>query len=151
MKKPIILTLICAALFFMPALGTLPIKTTSTSEQKTRPLLDYDGTFVGGYGRIYKENEERQFEYNGYLAGVYQDKNKYKIIAGNIYNLDEEQIGTIVMYNFKSFVIGRIKNMQEQGVPIVGFLYINDDLKFADRIMSIFGSAPHIWGEFTPN
>ena len=154
MKKPIFLALICAVLFLMPAISAIPIKTTSTSEQKTLPLPpfdDYDGTFIGGIGRMYKENEEWQFEYYGYLGGVYKNQNKYKILAGNLYDINQEQIGTIVMYNFKSFVFGRVKNLQEQSAPIIGFLTINEDLKFAGRIMSIFGPAPNIWGEFIPN
>ncbi len=50
MKKPIILALICAVLFLMPAFSALPIKTVSISKQKILPLPDYDGTFIGGYG-----------------------------------------------------------------------------------------------------
>jgi hypothetical protein len=155
MKKRIILAAICAVLFLMPAFSALPIKKTSASEQKTLPLptVDSDGTFVGGFGRMYKENNEWQFEYYGYLAGIYQNKNKYKILAGNIYKdiNGQEQIGTIVMYNFKSFVVGKIKNMEGKGAPITGFLIIREDLKFAGRIMSVSGPAPNIWGELKPN
>jgi hypothetical protein len=151
MKKQIILALICTILFFMPTFSALPIKTVSISKQKTLPLLDYDGTFKGGYGIIYIENDKWQFEYNGYFGGVYKDTNKYKILAGNIYDLNQEQTGTIVMYNFKSFVVGKIKNMDGKGASIIGFLIINEDMKFAGRIMSFFGPAPHIWGEFIPN
>jgi len=153
MKKQIILALICTILFLMPTFSALPIIKLSGSEQKTIPLpsIDSDGTFVGGFGRIYKENDEWQFEYNGYFGGVYKDTNKYKILAGNIYDLNQEQTGTIVMYNFKSFVVGKIKNMEGKGAPIIGFLIINEDMKFAGRIMSFFGPALHIWGEFTPN
>jgi hypothetical protein len=152
MKKTILLAGICAVLFFMPVFCALPIKTANKSQQKILPTLEeYDGTFIGGFGRIYKENEEWQFEYNGYLGGVYKNYNRFKVIYGNIYNLDKQQIGTIGVYNFKSVIYGRIKNMEGQGAPIVGFLFINEDLKFAGRLMSFFGPAPHIWGEFTPN
>jgi len=152
MKKPILLAIICAVLFLLPACGALPIKTTRNIEEKTSalPLEDYDGTWVGGFGRMYKEGDEWQFEYHGYLAGVYKNKNRFRILAGNVYNIDQEQIGTIAMYNFKSIIYGRIKNMQGQSAPIVGFLITNENNKFAGRLMSLFGPAPHIWGEFTP-
>ncbi len=40
--------------------------------------------------------------------------------------------------------------MDGEKAPIVGFLFQNDQY-FAGRIMSVFGPAPHIWGEYTPN
>ena len=153
MKKLIILALIISIIFLIPTFSSLPIIKTSSFEQKTIPLfsIDNDGTFVGGFGRIYKENDELQFEYNGYIGGVYKNTNKYKKIAGKIYDLNKEQIGNIVMYNFKSFVVGKLKNIEGKSASIVGFLIINKDLRFAGRIMSFFGPATYIWGEFTPN
>ena len=41
--------------------------------------------------------------------------------------------------------------MEGKRAPIVGFFFQNDNQLFAGRIMSLFGPAPHIWGEFTPN
>jgi hypothetical protein len=35
--------------------------------------------------------------------------------------------------------------------PIVGFFFTNEDNYFMGRIISIFGPAPHIWGEFIDN
>ncbi len=66
---------------------------------------------------IYKENDKWQFEYNGYLGGVYKNKNKYKILVLEISMiLNQEQIGTYDnSYNFKSFLIGKIKNMDGKG------------------------------------
>ena len=151
MKKIVPLALICATIFLMPAISALSIKTNINYERKIPPLPDYDGTFLGGYGRMYKENEEWQFEYHGYLGGVYRDNNKNKILYGNIYNLEKEQIGKITFITAKSFLIGRIKNMDDRGVPIVGFFLIREDDLFAGRLMSFFGPAPHIWGKFTPN
>jgi len=150
MKKTIFLAGICAVLFLMPAFCALPIKTANNSEQKILPTLEeYDGTWIGGFGRIIP-GEEWQFQYYGYLGGVYKNKQYFTIFAGNIYNLDQEQTGTIFMYNFKSVVFGKIKNMEGQGAPIVGFLIKNEDNFFAGRIMSLFGPAPHIWGKLTP-
>jgi hypothetical protein len=40
--------------------------------------------------------------------------------------------------------------MNESKLPIVGFLFFNEQY-FIGRIMSLFGPAPHIWGEYTPN
>ena len=153
MKKTIVLAGLCAVIFLMPAFSALPIKTTSNYQQKipiAKPLEDYDGTWVGGYGKIIP-GEEWQFEYFGYLGGVYKIENRYKVIAGNVYNLDQEQIGTIVLYNFKSIILGRISNMDGQKAPVIGFLKIFENNFFAGRLMSLFGPAPHIWGEFTPN
>jgi hypothetical protein len=153
MKKQIFLALICSVLFLMPAFGALPIKKTNDSKKITSviPTVDSDGTFVGGFGRMYKENDEWQFEYYGYLGGFYKDKGKYKILYANIYDLDKEKIGNITLINFKSYIIGKIKNLDGKSAPIVGFFFINEEGKFAGRLMSVFGPAPHIWGEFTPN
>ena len=153
MKKPIILALICTVLFLMPAFNALPIKKLNDSEQKNilLPTVDSDGTFVGGFGRMYKENDEWQFETYGYIGGFYKDRDRYKILVGNIYNLDKEKIGNFTLFNFKSYIFGKISNLERKSAPVVGFLFINEEGKFAGRLMSIFGPAPHIWGEFTPN
>lgn len=113
------------------------------------PIDDYDGTFIGGIGRLYKQNGEWQFDYHAYLAGVYQ-LGVYKKLYGYIYNLEEEQIGSIGAYFGHKLIIGYIENMQGQRAPIVGFLLWNDT-NFAGRIMSVFGPAPHIIGEYIPN
>ncbi len=153
MKKQIILALIVTLIFLMPTFNALPIIKSSSFEKKTTQLrsIDNDGTFVGGFGLINKENDELQFKYSGYIGGIYKDTNKYKIIAGKIYDLNKEQTGTIIIYNFKSFIVGKLKNMDGKSVSIVGLLIINKDMKFVGRIMSFFGPAPHIWGTFTPN
>jgi len=151
MKKSIILALICATLFLMPVISALPIKTVSISKQEILPLPDYDGTFIGGYGFMYKENDEWQFEYDGYLGGVYKNNDKYTILYGNIYNLEQEQIGNMTILTAKSILIGKINNMMGSRVPVVGFLLTNEDNFFMGRLMSLFGPAPHIWGKFTPN
>lgn len=153
MKKPIIFVLICAVILLTPVLSALPIKKLSDSKKEislTSTLLG-DGKFVGGFGRIYKENNKWQFEYQGYLGGIYKNNNKYIILYGNIYNLEQEQIGNITILTAKSFLIGRIYNIEGNRVPIVGFFLTNKDNYFMGRIMSIFGSAPHIWGEFIEN
>jgi rRNA processing protein Gar1 len=70
---------------------------------------------------------------------------------GNIYNTDEEQIGTIVMLSKNKLMIGRISNMEENKAPIVGFIINYDEDNFIGRLMSLFGPAPHMWGKYIPN
>ncbi len=154
MKKLLIILGLCAVLVSMPALAAMPTttfaKTVNVPQQiktsETLPTGDYDGTFAGGIGRIYKENETWTYDTHAYLAGVYKGNRLY----GNIYNLEEEQIGTIGAYFGYKLIVGYIKNMDGKKAPIVGFLLWNDE-NFAGRIMSLFGPAPHIFGKYTPN
>ena len=154
MKKLLIILGICAVLISMPALAaaTVPTRTQSVSEQKDiqtllpLPTAEYDGSFAGGIGRIYKENEEWTYDTHAYLAGVYKGNRLF----GNIYNLEEEQIGSIGAYFGHKLILGYIENMEGKRAPIVGFLFWNDEY-FAGRIMSLFGPAPHIFGQYTPN
>ncbi|MDH7507498.1 MAG: hypothetical protein QHH15_06935 [Candidatus Thermoplasmatota archaeon] len=140
MKKTLILIGLCTVFILMPAITALP----------TPPVEDYDGTFVGAFGRIYKdENGTWVKQPYGYLAGVYKAGN-FKRVFGNIYNLDQEQIGKIGFISRNKILVGRIENMEGAKAPIVGFLFQNDQY-FVGRIMSVFGPAPHIWGEYTPN
>lgn len=144
MKKTLILVGICSVLLLMPALSAVPFKITLP------PVPDYDGTFVGGLGRVWKEGEEWQYETQAYIAGVYRDRN-YKILYGNIYNLEEEQVGTILMISSRIFLIGRITDMEDHKAPIVGFIIDFNEDKFVGRLMSLFGPAPHMWGQYIPN
>jgi hypothetical protein len=153
MKKIVILLGICAILIAMPISTATPVKTNTSGFSKILTLPpdpEYDGTFVGGLGRVYKEDGEWQYEVHSYIAGVYKTGN-YKITHGNIYNLDEEQIGTITTISSRFFLIGRIKDLEDHKIPIVGFLFTNDENQFIGRIMSLFGPAPHMWGQYTPN
>ena len=141
MKKTLILLGICAAFILMPVITAFPTPT----------LEDYDGTFVGAFGRIYKdENGTWVNQAYGYLYGIYKQGN-FKIVYGNITNLEQEQIGTIAFISKNHILLGRIKNMDGAKAPIIGFLFQNDQNHFVGRIMSFFGPAPHIWGEYTPN
>jgi hypothetical protein len=154
MKKILIILGICAVLISMPAIaaGLTTPQTQSISELKeihsiqTPPTSDYDGTFVGGIGRIYKENGNWTYDTNAYLAGVYKGSRLY----GNIYNLEEEQIGSIGAYFGQKLILGYIEGMDGNKAPIIGFLFWNNE-NFAGRIMSLFGPAPHIFGQYTPN
>ncbi len=155
MKKTIFIIAICAALLSMPILTAfefqrqkkdLPIYENNLSKPEVE---DYDGTFVGGLGRLYKENNEWQFDYNNYIAGVYR-LGVHKKLYGYIYNLEEEQIGYIGAYFGHKIIIGYIEDMEDHRAPIIGFLLWNDS-NFAGRIMSVMGPAPHIIGEYTPN
>ena len=153
MKKIFLYLGICALLITMPIFSAAPIKINTLQFLKTTIVPtdeDYDGTFVGGMGRVYKENGEWQYEVHAYIAGFYKINN-YKLIYGNIYNLDEEQIGTITIISGNHFLIGRIKDLEDHRAPIVGFLFNNEEYQFFGRIMSLFGPAPHIWGQYTPN
>lgn len=159
MKKTWIIIGICSLLLTLPTITAFPNLTTKTikplwspKEIPTLPIPaaeNYDGTFVGAFGRIYKENGEWANETWGYLAGVYKGGNR-KRLYGNIYNLDEEQIGSIGAFFGRSITIGRIKNMDREKAPIIGFLFYNKDY-FVGRIMSFFGPAPHLWGIYTSN
>jgi len=147
MKKTILMLGLCAVLISMPTLFASP--TLQKPSLLFPPMEDYDGTFVGGIGRLYKQNGEWQFDYAAYMAGVYK-LGAYKKLYGYIYNLEEVQIGSIGAYFGHKIIIGYIENMQGQRAPIIGFLFWNDT-NFAGRIMSMFGPAPHIIGEYTPN
>ena len=159
MKKIWTVIGICSLLLAMSTLTAFPNLTTKTikptwlpEEFPTLPIPsaeNYDGTFVGAFGVIYKENDEWANETWGYLAGVYKGGNR-KRLYGNIYNLDKEQIGYIGAFFGRSITIGRIKNMEEKEAPIIGFLFYNEEY-FVGRIMSFFGPAPHLWGIYTPN
>ena len=158
MKKTIILIGICAVLISMPAMSAIQVTSTKTlknidisSKDLPLPIVpDYDGIFVGALGQVWKEGEEWQYEANSYIAGVYRDR-YYKILYGNIYNLDEEQIGTITIISTKSFLIGRITDMEGHKAPIVGFIIDFNEDKFIGRLMSFFGPTPHMWGQYIPN
>jgi hypothetical protein len=155
MKKTLVIIGICAVLLSMPTLSALEFTEAPTNiplPQKklvTPPIDDYDGTFVGGLGRLYRAGGEWQFNLHAYLAGVYK-LGAYKKLYGYIYNLDEEQIGYIGAYFGQKLILGYIEGMQNHRAPIVGFLFW-DDQHFAGRIMSFIGPAPHIIGEYTPN
>jgi len=147
MKKTLFVIGLCAVLLSMPTLLALP------TPQKTSllfpPIEDYDGTFVGGLGRLFKQNGDWQFTYHAYLAGVYKN-GAYKKIYGYIYNLDEQQIGYIGAHFGHKIIFGYVENMQGHRSPIIGFLFWNNE-NFAGRIMSMIGPAPHIIGQYTPN
>jgi hypothetical protein len=118
--------------------------------QELSPMPEYDGTFLGGIGEISYENDEWVFDAHGYLAGVYKQGGRVNRLYGHIFDLEEEQIGAIRAIFFHKIIIGKIEDMQGNSAPIIGFLFYNDAY-FAGRIMSLFGPAPHIWGEYTPN
>lgn len=153
MKKILFIIVISVVLFLMPIISSTSVKTNVSHISKTiaTPLVDdYDGTFVGGMGRVYKEDGEWQYEVNSYIGGVYRDRN-YKTLYGNIYNLDEEKIGTLTMISNKIFLIGRITDLEDHKAPITGLIFDYGEDKFIGRIMSLFGPAPHIFGKYTPN
>jgi hypothetical protein len=146
MKKTLLTIGILAIMISMPAI------TAFGSFEKTpitKPAEDYDGTFYGGLGRVYKdENGEWTQNTYAYIVGAYKGGN-YKRVYAKIYNLDEEEIGSIAFISGHRILIGRIKGMDEGKLPIIGFLFYNEQY-FIGRIMSLVGPAPHIYGEYTP-
>ena len=158
MKKNIFLIGICAIIIMMPALGALTLQENDYKKnyvkkdiisELSKPSVDeYDGTILGGMGLIYKEDEEWDYDIYSYLVGVYKNKGNHKTIYCNIYNLDKEKTGTLRANCGRSIIIGSIKNLEEDNAPIIGFLFERGE-KFAGRIMSLFGPAPHIWGKYS--
>ena len=154
MKKTLLIIGILATLISMPAMTAIQItqKTTNFPMPETilpQPDDEYDGTFIGGIGVIYKEDGEWQFDTAAYMAGVYKG-GKYKRVSAYIYNLDEEQIASMWFISGRNILVGQIIDMDENKAPIVGFLFYNEEY-FIGRMMSLFGPAPHFWGEYTPN
>jgi len=159
MKKKLLIICICALFVLMPTLVATPsinpakkIKLQIEISGLPAPIVtDYDGTFIGAFGRVYKaENGSWAKEAYGYLAGVYKAGVRYKRVLGYIYDLNQTQVGYIGFISANKFLVGKIKNMQNQSAPIVGFIFYNEEY-FIGRIMSFFGPAPHIWGAYTPN
>ena len=156
MKKTLITIGILAIFLSMPALIAMQsIEKTNNVPKAEKVLMepidpDYDGTFLGGLGRVYKdENGEWAYDTYAYIAGVYKDA-RLKRVFGKIYNLDQEEIGSFWFINGRKILIGRIIGPDGGKAPIVGFLFYNEQY-FIGRIMSIVGPAPNIWGEYTPN
>jgi hypothetical protein len=157
MKKNIFLIGICAIIIMMPALGALTLQENDCKKNNlkkdviskfSKPSVDeYDGTILGGLGVIYKEDEEWDYDIYSYIVGVYKNKGNRKTIYCNIYNLDKEKTGTLRANCGRSIIIGLIKNLEEDNAPIIGLLFERGE-KFAGRIMSLFGPAPHIWGKY---
>jgi len=111
---------------------------------------EYDGSFIGGLGQIYKEHDEWDYEIHSYIAGVYKENNNKKLF-GNIYNLDQEKTGSILLISSRIFLVGVIQDVDGHRVPIVGFIFDRDDETFIGRIMSIYGPAPYMYGKYIPN
>jgi len=159
MRKKLLIIGICALFILMPTLVAVPslssmkkVKTQIEASSLVTPTPDdYDGTFIGAFGRVYKaENGSWAKEAYGYLAGVYKQGGRYKRVLAYIYDLNQTQVGYIGFISANKFLVGKIKNMQNQSAPIVGFIFYNEEY-FIGRIMSVVGPAPHIWGAYTPN
>jgi hypothetical protein len=156
MKKRILVIGILTILISMPVMTAIQINEKTINIPKPDTIFttlnpdDYDGTFLGGIGYVYKdENDSWAFETHAYIAGVYKG-GTFKRAFCNIYNLEEEQIGSMWFFSNHFILVGKIKGMDEYKLPIVGFLFYNEQY-FIGRIMSIVGPVPNIWGEYTPN
>jgi len=156
MRKTCFIIGIFVIFLSMPAIIAMQsVEKTSSFSNPEKTLIppafpEYDGTFLGGMGEVYKdENGEWQFDTHAYIAGAYKS-GRYLRVFSNIYNLDEEQIGSMWFISGKRIILGRIWGLEGEKLPIVGFLFYNEQY-FIGRIMSFFGPAPHIWGEYIPN
>jgi len=154
MKKALFIIGILAILISMPAMTAIQLSEKSTKFTvpetiKPQPDSEYDGTFIGGVGFVYRQDGEWQFDTHAYIVGVYKGGNYVRVFSW-IYNLDEERIGSMWFISGNYILVGQISDMNESKLPIVGFLFFNEQY-FIGRIMSLFGPAPHIWGEYTPN
>jgi hypothetical protein len=155
MKKLLIIIGILSLLFTMPAMSSIQIMEKpihlpiSEKNPLSPPLPGYDGTFVGGLGQLNKVNGEWQFDAYAYLAGSYK-LGVFKRLTGVILNLDEEQTGYMWAYFGNRIIIGFLQDMENNRAPIIGFLLWNNE-EFAGRIMTMFGPATHIIGQYTPN
>jgi len=152
-KKILFLFGIVSILILMPVISSIPLNVSNKeiSQINTIEDEDYDGTFIGGLGHVYKENNEWTYDTSAYIAGVYKNGARANRMYANIYNLEEEQIGNIAAYYGHRLIFGFIRDMQGTKAPIIGFIFINEEDLFAGRIMSVVGPAPHIYGKFTPN
>jgi len=143
MKKYVIVFALCAFFVMLSSVTALSLPTLE-SVQYVAPIPRWDGEFIGAYGRVITTEEGRDFEAHGYIVGVYKGARRGRFY-GNVYNLEEEQIGTIGAYFGKYILVGHVENLEGRKAPIVGFLLRNETMFFG-RIMSLFGPAPHIIG-----
>jgi len=156
MKKMWLIIVIATILISTPTMTAIQVLEEQINFPKSIETIqtpnpdEYDGTFVGGIGYVYKdENDSWAFDTHAYIAGVYKT-GRYKRVFGNIYNLDKEQIGSMWFISNYYILFGRIQGMDEYKLPIVGFIFFNEHY-FIGRIMSFVGPVPNIWGEYTPN
>ncbi|UCB59241.1 MAG: hypothetical protein JSV67_02820 [Thermoplasmatales archaeon] len=163
MKKCFILFVICVLLTGISITVTADSNMTSLLNNDTKffstisfptmedlnykkPPDEWDGEFIGAYGRAIISEDEKDFETYGYIAGIFIGGDKGQLY-GKIFNLEEEEIGVFGAYYGKSFIIGKVQNLDGKNAPIIGFLLRNETLFFG-RIMSLFGPAPHIIGKY---
>ena len=155
MKRKLIIIGILLLLTSMPVISSYQInkkpsnRTYFEKNLTPPPLQGYDGTFVGGLGQLYKENGEWKFNAYAYLAGVYK-LGVYKKLVGYIYDKNEQQIGSIFAFFGSKLIIGILSDMENHRAPMIGFFMWNDE-EFAGRILTMYGPATHIIGEYTPN
>ena len=152
MKKILAILAICVLFASMSVTTAAPIPTVDVLKNKMLNIEeiysttgeDWTGEFVGALGNLKKVNGEWNFTAHGYMAGVYKGHNRGRFF-GNLYDLNQTEVGTIAGYFGKGLLVGRVTANGGQKAPIVGFLFHNATM-FVGRIMSLMGPAPHMLG-----
>lgn len=132
MKKILAILAICVLFASMSAATAAPILMVDVLKNKMSDIekihstttVDWTGEFVGALGDLKKVNGEWNFTAHGYMAGVYQGHNRGRLF-GNLYDLNETQVGTIAGYFGRGLLVGRVTANGGQQAPIVGFLFHN--------------------------
>lgn len=149
MKKTLFMVGLCAVLLSMPTLLASP--TTQDHSLLFSPPPVSDGTFAGGLGRGHWGNGGFNIDkVYAYMNGVYTS-GVYIKISAEINNVDNEKIGEISAIISHKIIFGHTQNTLGLRAPIIGFLLRNQNNQFVGRIMSMYGSAPHMWGYLIPN
>ena len=155
MKKILIIIGILTILFTMPVMSSIQImekpKILEETENKllTPPLPGDDGTFVGSLGRLYLKNGNWEFDAYAYIKGSYK-LGAFTRLAGAITDAAYQQTGYMLAFFGSRIIIGFLQDMDSNRAPMIGFLMWNDG-EFAGRIMTMFGPATHIIGQYSPN
>jgi hypothetical protein len=155
MKKILVIIGVLTILFTMPVISSIRIMEKPTILQNfenkllTPPSPDDDGTFVGGLGRLYLKNGNWEFDAYAYIKGSYK-LGVFTRLAGAITDSAYQQIGYMLAFFGSRIIIGFLQDMESHRAPMIGFLMWNDG-EFAGRIMTMFGPATHIIGQYSPN
>ncbi|KYK25178.1 hypothetical protein AYK25_05440 [Thermoplasmatales archaeon SM1-50] len=147
MKKTLFAIGLCAIILSMPTVLAFP--TQNHSLLFSPLLLSDDGTFAGGMGRGHWGHGFVIDSVYAYMHGVYTS-GVFTKISGDLTNSDNVKIGEIKAYFIYKIIIG-YKITQGHQTSLVGYMMKNSNNQFVGRILGVFGSTSHIWGQFIPN